>query len=542
VAKSRNFDLQPDAFTGQKFGQYDVICQLAAGGMSQIFLAVRQGAAGFQKLVALKRILPEIAEDEEFAARLIEEGNLMGSFSHPNIAQVFDVGRVGDQFFLVLEFVPGVSLSELLRAAKATSERLPVGFTLTVGRAAAEALHHAHAFVDAAGLPRPVIHRDVAPKNIMVTYEGDAKLLDFGVAKSSMHKTSVGRLIGTPPYMSPEQARLQTLDARSDVFSLGVTLHECLTGQRLFAAEGMSEELRAVATRPIPRPSELNPEVPPALDEAVMRALARPREDRFATARDFARALETAAGSQLWGPERVAAVVQSFFADRRELTRQRLQALRSGLPQAPAGPPTVTDPATANTPVFSDDTVVHEGPAPTVPTPTSSRRTRLPLGLVTAALAIAAVAGFVLARASMTEPTVAQSASPVAAPSAAEPAAPEQEPEAAPTKPAPAPERVEAPPPVPVAPVVSHTAARRVLPPAPAKAASANGSLWVKVRPWARVFVDGRLRGETPLDPFAVPAGHHTVLLLNDQLKLRKTYEVDVRPNEEREVKVVLEQ
>src|SRR5581483_5863986 len=209
VPKTQAFDLQPDAFTGQKFGQYELICQLAEGGMSQLFLGVRRGEGGFTKLVVLKRIAPDLAADSDFVQRLLEEGHLMGGFSHPNIAQVFDVGREGEQYFLVLELVSGVSLLELLRASNAARELLPVGLTLAVGRAAAEALHHAHAFVDVNGKPRPVIHRDVAPKNIMVTFDGDTKLIDFGIAKSSEGKTHVGRLIGTPRYMSPEQAALQ---------------------------------------------------------------------------------------------------------------------------------------------------------------------------------------------------------------------------------------------------------------------------------------------------------------------------------------------
>ncbi|HEX4621797.1 MAG TPA: serine/threonine-protein kinase, partial [Myxococcaceae bacterium] len=273
--------LSPDGHAGQRIGNNELICRLATGGMAEIFLAVRRGEAGFRKLVVVKRILPQVAQQEDLVARLLEEGKLMAGFSHPAIAQVFDLGRDGEDYFIVMEYVPGVTLRHLMRAAAEAGERLPTGFIVAVGKAVAEALHHAHG--------HSIIHRDVAPKNLMVSFAGDPKLLDFGVAKGVTPFTRVGMVVGTPSYMSPEQVSGQGLDGRSDEFSLGATLHACLTGKDLFGADNVAAELEAVMRRAVPSTSVANPEVNVALDDVILRALARPREERFPTARDFAR-------------------------------------------------------------------------------------------------------------------------------------------------------------------------------------------------------------------------------------------------------------
>jgi hypothetical protein len=506
-------NFSPDAFSGQKFGSYELVCKLATGGMSELFLALRRGEAGFSKLVVLKRVRPEVAQDADFVGRLLEEGNLMGAFTHPNIAQVFDVGKEGDEYFLVLEFVPGVTLLELISAATSEAEPLPVGFSLAVAREAALALHHAHAFTDQTGAPRPVIHRDVAPKNIMVSYDGDTKLLDFGVAKTSHDRTQVGSVVGTPAYMSPEQASLKHLDPRSDVFSLGVTLHESLTGRRLFGGTGISDTLSAVQHQPILPPSASNGAVPAAVDEAVLRALDRSRELRFQTARDFARALELAAGSELWGADRVAAVVEHFFSSRRAEVRQALTSLA----RSPAVETRV------------------DAPAPTVVEPRAPPRPRR--ARIFAAVAIAGAVAIALAVAAGRAVWKAPDPAPPTPPSAV-------------TR-APAPVSEPAPPAAPPPPAVEppRVAAARVEPPRverpPRAAAATHGSgasLWVKVRPWAKVYVDGKARGETPLEPFAVSAGKHSVLLVNDRLRLRRSYDVEVHPNQQQELKVVLDE
>jgi eukaryotic-like serine/threonine-protein kinase len=320
--------LAPGAFSGRKLGKYEVLCRLSTGGMAEIFLASQRGLAGFRKLVVLKQILPDIKGEEEFVRMFLDEARVTAAFNHPNIAQVFDLDIAEGELFLAMEFVPGATLVEVAKACRAASEPIPIGLSLAAARDTALALHYAHTFTDPLGRPSSVIHRDVAEKNIMVTYEGVTKLLDFGIAKSLARsgRTQIGMVKGTSGYMSPEQILGEPLDARSDLFSLGVVLHECLTGLRLFHAKTPQQGAGAVLHGQVPPPSRTNPEVPPELDAIVLKALSRKREDRYASTLEFARALERAVGPLIWHPEQSAEVIQRLFAERREQTRQLLMA------------------------------------------------------------------------------------------------------------------------------------------------------------------------------------------------------------------------
>ncbi len=326
--------LGPDPSTGRKLGKYEIVCRLSLGGMSEIFLAFHQGAAGFRKYVVLKRILPFMKEEEQLVQMFLDEARITATFSHPNIAQVYDLDRADDDYFLVMEFVPGATLVEIFQACSARGEPMPIGLTLAAVRDTANALHYAHHYTDPAGKRRPVIHRDVAQKNIMMTYEGATKLLDFGIARrlDRSQRTQAGVLKGTTGYMSPEQIKGQDLDGRSDIFSLGIVLHECLTGQRLFARRQVEEELFAALYQEVEPPSWKNPEVPQSLDEVVLKALSRDREDRFVTARDFARAIERAAPGLVWDAEQCGELVQRMFAERREQTKELLEEVLSARP------------------------------------------------------------------------------------------------------------------------------------------------------------------------------------------------------------------
>jgi serine/threonine protein kinase len=315
--------LAPDA---RSLGKYEVLCRLSTGGMAEIFLASQRGLAGFRKLVVLKQILPDIRGEEEFVRMFLDEAKVTAAFNHPHIAQVYDLDIADGELFLSMEFVPGATLVEVARACRQANIAIPMGFSLMAVRDTAVALHYAHTFTDPLGQPSPVIHRDVAEKNIMVTYEGVTKLLDFGIAKSLARasRTAVGMVKGTSGYMSPEQILGEPLDARSDLFSLGVVLHECLTGMRLFYAKQAEAMMNAVLRCEVTPPSRTNKQVPPELDAIVMRALARKREDRYASTLEFARALERAVGPLIWHPEQSSELMRRLFADRREQTRQLL--------------------------------------------------------------------------------------------------------------------------------------------------------------------------------------------------------------------------
>jgi serine/threonine protein kinase len=320
------------ALDRRRLGKFEVLCRLSSGGMSQIYLATQSGIGGFKKLVVLKTILPDIGGEEDFVRMFLEEARTTAAFNHPNIAQVYELDVDAGELFMAMEFVQGCTLVEMAKACRTAREPIPVGFSLQSVRDTALALHYAHNFTDARGRRQIVIHRDVAEKNIMVTYEGVTKLLDFGIAKAlgRSSRTNIGMVKGTSGYMSPEQIRGEPLDSRSDIFSLGVVLHECLTGLRLFHGKNAEEGMLAALNSTIAPPSRNNPTVTAEVDAVAMRALQRKREDRFNSCLEFARAIEKAAPGIIWHPEQSAELVSRHFADRRAETRRILETTNFG--------------------------------------------------------------------------------------------------------------------------------------------------------------------------------------------------------------------
>ncbi|MFZ5471474.1 MAG: protein kinase domain-containing protein [Myxococcota bacterium] len=310
-----------------KIGKYDILTQLSVGGMAELFLAFTTGPGGFRKYVVVKRVLPEERVEEQFVRMFLDEARITAAFNHPNICQVFELGEEKEGLYLAMEFISGQNLSQITAACAAKPAILPVGFSVAVAIDVALALHYAHTFADAVGRARPVIHRDVAHKNVMVTYEGVVKLLDFGIAKArdSLSHTRAGTVKGTTGYMSPEQVQGEELDGRSDVFGLGVVLHELITGRRLFSAETDIDEMKMILHAPIPKPSEVLPALPKALSEVVMRALAREKSERYPTARDFAKALERAGKGLLFDLEQRAVFMRELFEKERAATRALLE-------------------------------------------------------------------------------------------------------------------------------------------------------------------------------------------------------------------------
>jgi hypothetical protein len=317
-----------DFYRGTRIGKYEVLTQLSLGGMAELFLAFTAGPGGFRKYVVVKRILPDVKGDEQFVKMFLDEARITAALNHPNIAQVFDLGEEEDGLYLAMEFISGQNLNQVAAACNRARRVIPVGFSCAVARDVLNALHHAHSFTDHTGRSYPVIHRDVAQKNIMVTYDGVTKLLDFGIAKArgKLGRTALGLVKGTTGYMSPEQVRGEEVDGRSDVFSVGVVLHEMLSGERLFSAQTEAEEMKLILEGPIPRLHEVNELVPVALCDVVMRALSRERADRFPTAREMARALERVVGPLLFDPEQAALLMKELFAEKMAATRALLES------------------------------------------------------------------------------------------------------------------------------------------------------------------------------------------------------------------------
>jgi serine/threonine protein kinase len=280
---------------GASLGKYEILRRLATGGMAEIYLARVSGTAGFEKLVVLKRILPNVAADHGFVQMFLDEARLAATLRHPNIADVFDVGEEDGSYYFAMEFIHGQDARAIKLATFSQSRELPIEIALTIINGTTYALAYAHAKEGPQG-PLGIVHRDVTPSNILVSYDGAVKLVDFGIARadtrSAVVKTRTGTLKGKVPYMSPEQARGGALDRRSDLFSLGGLLYELTTGRRPFEYRSEFETLDAIASGKVKPPSSLIPSYPRDLEAIVMKLLALDPASRYQNADDVMLALE----------------------------------------------------------------------------------------------------------------------------------------------------------------------------------------------------------------------------------------------------------
>ncbi len=280
------------------FGKYYLLERINVGGMAEVFKAKAFGVEGFERLVAVKRILPNIAEDEEFITMFIDEAKIAVQLQHANVAQIFDLGKVEDSYFIALEYVHGRDLRAIfdhLRkngvtgASGAPSEKMPTSQACFIVMQLCEGLDYAHNKRDAQGRELNLVHRDVSPQNVLIGYDGEIKLVDFGIAKAAgkASKTQAGILKGKFGYMSPEQVRGLPVDRRSDIFALGIVLYELLTGERLFIGESDFSTLEKVRNVEILPPSSFNKRIPPELERIVLKALAKDADDRYQNAIDL---------------------------------------------------------------------------------------------------------------------------------------------------------------------------------------------------------------------------------------------------------------
>ena len=278
----------------ETFGRYELLRKLATGGMGQVFLARQKGPVGFQKLLVVKRLLPHLSEDQEFIQMFLDEARIAGLLNHPNIAQIYELGDADGVLYIAMEYVQGEAISQVNARANLRKGGLPLVLKCRIIADAAAGLDHAHQARSPSGRKLGLIHRDVSPQNVLVGFNGNVKLIDFGVAKVSgkLSQTVVGTIKGKHAYMSPEQARGEELDARSDVYGLGIVFYELLTNQRLFKRDSDMATLKAVVGARVPPPSEVVPGIPKSLDAVVMKALARKRDERFQSASELQLALE----------------------------------------------------------------------------------------------------------------------------------------------------------------------------------------------------------------------------------------------------------
>ncbi len=279
----------------ETFGNYTLVRRLARGGMGEVLLATQRGPDGFERRVAIKRILPQVSANRDFVTMFLDEARLVASFTHPNIVQIFDFGKIKRTYYLAMEYLQGASLNLVLRRSARRRQMIPIGHAVKLVSQACLGLDYAHNYTSEQGAPLNLIHRDVSPHNLMLTYDGVVKLLDFGVAKakSNVYETRGVSLKGKIAYMSPEQIRAKgELDRRSDIFSLGIVLYELLTLKPPFPGQSDYEYMDAIVKRSPVDPREFNQDVDARLAEIVLRTLEKDPADRYPTARELVIDLE----------------------------------------------------------------------------------------------------------------------------------------------------------------------------------------------------------------------------------------------------------
>ncbi|HET6331545.1 MAG TPA: protein kinase [Holophagaceae bacterium] len=277
----------PPPADSEEYGNYFLVEKIAVGGMAELFKAQQRGVQGFQKIVAIKRILPHLVDNEDFATMFIDEAKLAAQLTHPNIVQIFDLGKAGSSYYIAMEYVNGRDLRTLLRKAKEYGKAFPEAVAAFVTMKVASALDYAHRKRGFDDRELKLVHRDVSPQNVLISNEGAVKLVDFGIAKAATKAshTVAGALKGKLLYMSPEQALGQPLDNRSDLYSLGLVLFEMLTGERCFQADSEMGVLEKVRMGKIGDLRAINPDISPEVAEIVNRALHKSVEQRYASAR-----------------------------------------------------------------------------------------------------------------------------------------------------------------------------------------------------------------------------------------------------------------
>jgi serine/threonine-protein kinase len=356
---------------GVPFGNYRLQRRLARGGMAEVFLARLIGVEGFERRVAIKRILPHLSQSEEFRGMFLDEARLAAQLTHPNIVHIYDFGKVDDYYFIAMEYVDGVDLGRMIRRAR--ERAVPFELCARILADVCAGLEFAHNAVDAMGRALNLVHRDVSPQNVLVTYDGTVKLVDFGIAKAAfaVERTRPGVVKGKYAYMSPEQVEGRNLDGRSDVFSAGICLYELVTGQPLYRRDNMLASMREISDGKPIRPDKYRSNVPEALVSIMRRALQRSREGRYASAAAMQLDLE----KFLKGAAALATAREVGEFVRRELPRPSDDGVAG--PSTPSGQR--TPPQTQGTPPQAQGTPPQATPPEvTPPTPVRDLAAELP--------------------------------------------------------------------------------------------------------------------------------------------------------------------
>ncbi len=540
------------ATTAHTFGKYSLVAKLATGGMAEIFLARLSGAAGFEKLVVVKRILPHLAKDQNLVGMFLAEAKIAAQISHHNVCQVFELGEIDGRYFIAMEYLEGVPFS-CFRRRDMFPPPPEARLVASLGVQACEGLHHAHQLKRADGQLMEVVHRDVSANNLFATVDGVVKVLDFGIAKvqDASVRTSTGSVKGTYAYMAPEQLRGERLDRRTDVFAMGIVLWELFARRHLFKRDTDFLTFQAITSDPVPDVSELRPDVPPSLCAVIAKALSRDRDLRQPSARVLGEELSKSVHSigGIFSASELSDVINQAFEVRLRDQRKLIQVAREGGsmdlgedlgPSVGHGTALVTTPVSITTDARSEFAIEATFGPPQTPKPSSPSRTapaaaqasrptvvipaigRSKAPLIALALIVLGgigIAVYFLTRGPKEPPIVADNptiVAPIVAPPDAA-AAPSYNARPDATEPpdaaaSPADADVE-PPDAAVVVVVTPDAGVPKTDPGPKKPTGPPGFITIDSAPvYAVISIDGRAFGETPLPRISLTPGRHRVV------------------------------
>jgi serine/threonine-protein kinase len=549
--------------------------------MAEIWLARQSGMAGFSKVLVIKRMISALEADAEFLEMFLSEARVAAQLNHPNIVQIYELGESNGAPYIVMEYLDGESLALVRKQSVTIKQWMSDALAVRVVAQVAEALHAAHSHVAHDGTPTEIVHRDISPQNVIVTFDGAVKIVDFGIAKAATQATMSGKLKGKLGYMSPEQGRAEAVDRRADVFSLGIVMYEQLTHTRLYARDSDIEVLRQVISdAPLPRASVVRKDLPPALDEIIAKATARHKEERFATAKDMQLALEDwlRTCGQPSSSTDLAQWMGAAFPERRKQRRALIEAALKGsftandpnsLPRLAATPSNSRSGSVAPPLPPQDEDIDLKTMAPTVSDRSGTRRFPLAAVLVPAVMVLAIGGWFVGVRLK-----AGGDAPPAPAPGVEAPPTPGTAPATAAlaitTDPAgaeiaidgevkgAAPVTLDEIAPgehVVTAKLAGYQPLERPLKlsaggrsdvmlalvkspekaaplPTVKKPAAAKGKLNLVTKPWATVYLGTARLGDTPLVNVPLPAGRHQLRLVNTEAHVDQSIEVEIEPNE----------
>lgn len=511
-------------------GKYTLIKKIASGGMAEVFLAKQAGLDGFEKLVVLKRVLPHLSTHAEFTRMFLDEAKTAADLRHPHLVHTYEIGEDAGVYFMVMEFLHGQDLRRLMKSVALSKQRIPLSYGVGIIMDAASGIHYAHTKTDLHGNPLGIVHRDISPQNIIITYEGLVKIVDFGIAKAAHQRevSSSGVLKGKYCYMSPEQALGHTIDALTDQFALGIVLYEMTTMRRLFKRDSELLTLKAVSQCQIMPPKNVVSDYPVALNNIVMKALQGNKNKRFKNCHELRLALEEFLESErhLYSTARLASYMRSLFNERiieeeKALVQGQLHAesILTNLAEAQKQTLSFSKPK-----ILKEETGSIQSVHQNIWRHASVGLFAFVGGLLGIALVVIAVQLFLSTQDKVSDQWVLDKAEQIPSFLDSQVVLTAQEPslirEQKKKK---------------KADKLNAAKDKRQTPPQKATVLQVkpHGRLKVVVDPWAEVYVNGDMIGITPLAPIAFPPGKYTIRLINPKIKKDVTRRIAIASSQD---------